>query len=160
MLIHPATEDDLKYIVSLAKTETDAVGFIPRCRYEKIASGDSPNETLILCFENEDPVGFCYATHRNYGTKIQQILVQDDARRAARATALVEKVTRPGDVFLSLRCGADLEEANLFWLSLGFQPLRQRGGGRRRNRIIQEYGIIGGLLANEISSLYLPVGMD
>ena len=147
MIIQSATASDLKYITSLAKSDFESIGFIPNTRYEKIASGMSPNETLLLCFENNDPVGFCYATHWKYATKIHQIIIQRDARRAMRASALVESVKKTDDVFLSLRCAADLAESNLFWQSLGFQPLRKVEGGKQRKRIIQEYGIFGGLLS-------------
>ena len=146
MLIQKATIDDLKYIESLAKSDFESIGFIPNSRYVKIADGQSLNESLLLCFENNDPVGFCYATHRNYGTKIHQIIIQEDARRATRATALVNQITKPDDVFVSLRCADDLQEANLFWQSIGFQPLRRLTGGKQRGRIIQEYGILKGLL--------------
>ena len=146
MKIIKATPKDLAYIVHLARQEFESIGFIPVSRYEKICKGESGGDTLDICFENGDPVGFCYASHNKYGTtKIQQICIQEDARLQERASALVDAATLPSDSYMSLRCAADLA-ANQFWQALGFQPIRRRSGGSSRQREIQVYGkFTGGL---------------
>jgi len=121
-LIRPATLKDITYIEHLRRKNSEAIGFIPKVRYEMEIDGRRGGS--ILVYENNgDLVGFIYATHNQAGvTHIQQIAIQDDARRLERGTALVEAVVKPIDWLVSCRCAADLESAD-FWKSIGFNQL-------------------------------------
>jgi ribosomal protein S18 acetylase RimI-like enzyme len=118
-----ATLADLQYLDWLRKKEGDAVGFIPMQRYEMEVRGERRG-SLYLAWDNGDPTGFIYATHSGRGvTHIQQVAIQEDARRMERATLLVNAARDDGLArhtwLLSLRCADDLE-ANDFWRALGF----------------------------------------
>lgn len=158
MVIKKATLADLKYIESLRRRESEAVGFIPIQRYEMEIKGERHGD-IYVCSENTDLVGFVYATHNLAGiTHIQQIAIQDDARRLDRGKALVEAVTRGTDWLLSCRCAADLDSVN-FWQAIGFEltdlvnPKSVYGRGkekstlptRRKRQILRFQKIVGGL---------------
>lgn len=149
---------DIGYIDSLGKKESEAIGFIPLQRYEMEIEG-SRHGSIIVAEENNDLVGFIYATHNHAGvTHIQQIAIQEDARRMERASLLVKAVQRERDWLLSCRCAADLESTN-FWDALGFDVLDEvasksaygRGKDkaalptRRRRRILRYQKTVGGL---------------
>ena len=124
-----ATLEDLKYLDALRKKNGEAVGFIPMQRYEMEVNGER-HGSIYLSWDNGDPTGFVYATHSGRGTThIQQIAVQEDARRMERASALLEAATADGEKRMSwltsLRCADDLD-ANEFWAALGF-TLEQEG---------------------------------
>lgn len=120
--VRRATLKDIVYVDSLRRKESEAIGFIPWRRYEMEITGERQG-SILLAIENNDPVGFLYATHNRSGvTHIQQVAIQEDARRVERATALVNAVQRPTDWLISLRCAADLE-ATEFWKALGFELL-------------------------------------
>ncbi len=122
MQLRPATLADIVYIDSLRKQESEAIGFIPKVRYEMEIDGRRGG-SIILCLENNVPVGFVYATHNQAGvTHIQQVAVQRDARRLLHGAELIEAVTRSQDWLISCRCAADLESTN-FWEALGFELL-------------------------------------
>ena len=90
--IVPATLDDVEYIVSESLKNRDAVQFIPKIRYEEIIEKNKYSESLLMCFVNNKPIGFCYAGHNRSGTmKIYQIYIQPDARRNGYATILITK---------------------------------------------------------------------
>ena len=119
--VRRATLGDIKYIDSLRKKEGEAIGFIPLQRYEMEINGDRHGSILVY-EENLDLVGFVYATHNRAGvTHIQQVAIQEDARRMERASALVLAVRKERDWLLSCRCAADLDSTH-FWEALGFQP--------------------------------------
>ena len=141
MEVRLATEEDLKYIVSVAKKDTDAVGFLPKMVYERaIGANKRPCEKLDICVENGDNVGFCYSTRKNGVVKVQQLVVQKDARRNLYATALIESAPSFYDSYMAIRCAVDLNEANAFWLASGFEPIKVIQGGKARDRKIQCYG--------------------
>jgi len=168
--IRSASLSDIIYIDSLRKQESEAVGFIPKERYEMEIDGRRGG-SIILCFENNDPVGFVYATHNNAGvTHIQQVAVQKDARRILHGAALINAVTRDKDWLVSCRCAADLE-STAFWEALGFQlldhvmPKSVYGRGRdkatvptrRKRDILRFQKIVSGLwLPSEEEQIQLP----
>src|SRR3990167_3943595 len=94
--IRRACLDDLKYLDSLRKKESESLGFIPMQRYEMEVNGER-HGSLYLAWDNGDPTGFIYATHSGRGTShIIQVAIQEDARRKERATALVDAVVEDG----------------------------------------------------------------
>jgi GNAT superfamily N-acetyltransferase len=114
----------LQYVDSLRKKESDALGFVPLQAYERAIEGVG-GYNLLLCMENGDPVGFVYSSHNRAGiTKIIQVVVQEDARRKERASALVEAVQNNNDWLMSLRVASDLDSVN-FWEALGFELARK-----------------------------------
>ena len=143
--IFRATLSDLDYIDHLSRNESEAVGFIPKSRYEKEITGES-NGLVLVAKENNDHVGFLYATRNNQGvTHIQQVAIQEDARRLERATLLVEASIRPTDWLVSLRCATDLDSTK-FWESLGFQVESITSPANRRKRSILRFQkVVGGL---------------
>lgn len=159
MEIRPATLADIIYIDSLRKHESEAIGFIPKVRYEMEINGQRGG-SIILCLENDEPVGFVYATHNRFGvTHIQQVAVQRDARRLLHGKSLIDAITRDTDWLLSCRCAADLESTD-FWKALGFgildhvNPKSVYGRGRdkatlptrRKRDIIRFQKVVGGLM--------------
>ena len=153
MIIRDATLSDMKYITSLVKDESEQVGFIPDTRYEQIITNPKPSQSLILPFENRDPVGFLYGSYFKGSMKIQQICIQEDARLFYRATKLLDYLLSEYQIhYISLRCADDLE-ANEFWKSLDFTYLDCVSGGQIRNRKINYYGkVINGLFNAENTS--------
>ena len=162
--IRRATLADISYIDHLRARNSEAVGFIPRVRYEMEIDG-SRHGSVLVCEDNGDLVGFIYATHNNHGvTHIQQIAIQGDARRLERGTALVEAVKRDTDWLISCRCAEDLE-ATEFWQSLGFDfqdmvsPKSVYGRGkdkavlptRRKRTILRFQKVVSGLWLPEPS---------
>ncbi|MDD5701597.1 MAG: GNAT family N-acetyltransferase [Dehalococcoidales bacterium] len=119
MLIRKATLEDIAYIESLRRKESEAIGFIPKLRYEMEINGERHGSVLVI-EEDGELVGFVYATHGNITTHIQQIAIQEDARRMDRASALVEYLMQASPLIqVSCRCAQDLE-SNEFWKALGF----------------------------------------
>lgn len=158
MEIIEATIPDIKYIDWLRGKESEAVGFIPKVRYEMEISGERGGD-ILLAKEDGDLVGFAYITYGTpYSAKIQQIAIQEDARRMDRATALLDEIaTRArarGCAEIGCRCAQDLE-ANKFWLQLGFEQtsdamgksVYSRGKEKlgRRGRHINIYRRLSGL---------------
>ena len=160
--IHRATRADLSYIKHLGNKESEAIGFIPLQRYE--IEMDTQG-TILVAKENDDYVGFLYATHNRAGvTRIQQIAIQEDARLLERGKALVDAATKATDWLVSCRCADELPSTT-FWESLGFQhqgivPTAKSVYGRgqgdptlptRRHRTINRYQkVVGGLWATDI----------
>tara|TARA_Y100000310_G_scaffold1812_1_gene2277 strand:+ start:2181 stop:2675 length:495 start_codon:yes stop_codon:yes gene_type:complete len=157
-LVRPATLNDIPYIDHLRKREGEAIGFIPLERYQMEIDGRRHGSILVY-EEDGDLVGFIYATHNRAGvTHVQQVAIQEDARRMERASALVGTVQRNQDWLVSLRCAADLE-ATEFWEQLGFaleshvEPKSVYGRGkdkatlptRRKRDILRFQKVVGGL---------------
>ena len=131
MEIIDATLPDINYIDWLRSKESEAVGFIPKVRYEMEISGERHGD-IILIKENNDLVGFSYITYGvPFSAKIQQIAIQEDARRMERATALIEELTKRarlrGCAEIGCRCAEDLD-ANIFWQTLGFERVSEGMG--------------------------------
>jgi GNAT superfamily N-acetyltransferase len=156
--IRVASLADMAYIEHLRRSESEAIGFIPLLGYEMEIDGRRGGD-IYLAWDNGQPTGFIYATHNRAGvTHVQQVVVQEDARRAERASLLVEAVTRERDWLVSLRCAAGLD-ATTFWQALGFdlhdrvEPKSVYGRGkdkatlptRRRREILRFQKVVGGL---------------
>ena len=81
------------------------------------------NGRIYVIEESGQLVGFTYATFGGQSAKIQQIAIQEDARRMERAAELVAQVKTEGQVRqlyqVSCCCAEDLE-SNAFWKALGF----------------------------------------
>jgi len=163
--IRKARLADISYIDHLRAKNSEAVGFIPRVRYEMEVDGRRGGGILI-CEDNTELVGFIYVTHNNYGvTHIQQIAIQEDARRMERGRVLIEAARRKTDWLLSCRCAEDLE-ATEFWKSLGFafqdfvSPKSVYGRGkdkltlptRRKRTILRFQKVVSGLWLPEIAA--------
>ena len=158
MEIIDAIISDIKYIDWLRAKESEAVGFIPKVRYEMEITGDRGGD-ILLAKENNDLVGFVYVTYGPpLSAKIQQIVIQEDARRMERATALLDEIAKRarnrGCAEIGCRCAEDLE-ANIFWKSLGFTKVSEgmgksvysRGKAKlgKRGRHINIYRRLSGL---------------
>lgn len=121
MEITLASLTDIKYIDSLRKQESNSIGFIPIQRYEMEITGER-NGTILIIRENNDNVGFLYATHGTV-SHIQQIAIQKDARLMERGKALIDKLQEISNQrnirSMSCRCAQDLD-SNHFWQALGF----------------------------------------
>ena len=145
--IKPATLTDIDYICHLQRIETnreDSIGFIPRVCYENEIEGRR-NGLLLLARENDDEVGFVYATHRGGVVKIQQVAVQDDARRLEVGSLLVDATIAPNDWVMSLRCRENLPAVD-FWLNLGFEIQGvDRTPTKRGKGVLRFSKIVGGL---------------
>ena len=144
MLLLPATLADINYICHIQRIEAsreDALGFLPKIVYEReIETGGA----IWVAWESGDRVGFVYATHNRAGiTTIQQVGVQDDARRLEIGTQLVEEATRPNDWLVKLRCREGLPSVD-FWTTQGFEAVALVPSGRRGS-VYKFQKIVGGL---------------
>lgn len=146
LTIRPATHDDIKYVVALAKRETDTIGFLPTAAYREYVERSG----ILLVLLNGAPCGFLVwrlsngarvptleGRHERH-LKIIQTCIQYDARRREHGAALVSRLLRIAArrkaVYVSLWCADDLE-ANRFWAWCGFSFAGSRVGGQRRGRI-------------------------
>ena len=163
MEIIEAHLSDIKYIDLLRAKESEAVGFIPKVRYEMEIAGECGGDILVAR-EDGDLVGFAYITYGPpLSAKIQQIVIQEDARRMDRATALLEEIAirarNRGCAEIGCRCAEDLE-ANKFWQKLGFiktadamgKSVYSRGKEKlgKRGRHINIYRRLSGLYESRL----------
>ena len=144
MTIIQATSDDIDYLCHLQHIEAnrgDGLGFLPRVVYEReIEAGG----VIKIAMENGDRVGFVYATQNRHGiTTIQQVGVQDDARRLEIGSKLVDAAIRPNDFLVKLRCRKGLPSVD-FWRASGFQETDLVESGRR-GPVYKFQKVIGGL---------------
>ncbi len=131
--ITAATKADLSYVVSLMRSNREAVGgLLEPAIQERLDRG-----TVLLASQNDDPIGYLLYDSRNGEIRIPQACIQYDARRREYGESLVAALLdlHPQAESVSLRCAADLE-ANLFWRDLGFTCTGTVPGGRRRGRTI------------------------
>jgi GNAT superfamily N-acetyltransferase len=146
LTVRDATVADLRYIVSLAKREYEAIGFIPSSRYEgtvtRCGEHARPGAWLWIAEAEGEPIGFALGSNGVPGgsVKVLQLCVQEDARRLDFGTAIVTEaeavagaIQRPG---VSLAVAADLE-ASRFWEANGYGLLRLEEGGRKRKRVLE-----------------------
>jgi len=143
MNIRLANLEDLKYIDSLSKKESKSIGFIPKARYEAAIVGrrlkekEKPtcNDKLLICYENDEPVGFLIASNgKDVATKVakvHQICIQEDARLIERGKALlnywIDFCSKIGIFDYSCGCAEDLD-SNLFWKAMGWEHIDTRMG--------------------------------
>lgn len=169
MQILDAQVEDINYIDHLRAKESEALGFIPRIRYEMEITGERGGDILIIK-ESTDIVGFAYVTYgAPLSAKIQQIAIQEDARRMERATALINEIAyrarTKGCAEIGCRCATDLE-ANTFWRTLGFtkvasgmgKSVYSKGKAKlgKRGRHINIYRKLSGLYAARIIDDKIP----
>lgn len=151
MEIARATVKDIDYICHLQKIEAnreDSIGFVPRDGYLKEIDGRR-NGLILIGRENNDEIGFVYATQNNAGiTRIQQIAVQDDARRSEIGTVLVNSVARPNDWLITLRCRENLPAVS-FWENLDFEIYGiDHTPTKRKKGVLNFQKVIGGIWAH------------
>ena len=133
MKVRLAEINDLKYIHSLSKTESNALGFIPNTAYEAAITGEKTgkrwsntcNDKLWLCEENGDKVGFLLMSFGRW-SKVNQIAIQEDARRIERGKALIDAGMKHGQSrgIQHFACGcADDLASSQFWKGVGWKQL-------------------------------------
>ncbi len=131
----------LPYVRDLMEKNYEAVGFIPLPRLEDYAQ----REQILVQYENDQPCGYLAFGNGWPVLKVYQCCIQVDARRAAQATALVDKlisIARERNcVAISLWCADDLE-SNGFWQATGFHFAGKREGGRARGRMPNKWVLL------------------
>jgi len=134
-VLKTAVEEDFLFIDSLRKKEGKALGFIPRAVYDSILQQKRVGNRdrykyseIIKTVDNLDNTGFCYYTFSGQDLKIQQIVIQNDARRFNRALMMLDHVEKRakelGKTFITARVAIDLE-SNLFWSGCGYSVINQ-----------------------------------
>ena len=137
---------DIKYISHIQDIEArglDGVGFLPPSAFER----EINTEGLVhIAEENGEKVGYIYATKNRHGVKkIQQVCVQEDARRLEIGTELVDSVLSNNDWLISLRCREQLP-ALTFWQDLGFEIVDYDDRPKKRKQGVYRLSkIVGGL---------------
>jgi N-acetylglutamate synthase-like GNAT family acetyltransferase len=157
-VIRRATLEDVPYIESLRRKEGQAVGFLPIERYYMEIDGRRKG-TILVAEENGDLVGFIYGTHNkvNHVCHLQQLAIQEDARRVERGVLLTQAAQREGEWLVTARVAADLDAVN-FWNAIGFEvfdevaPKSVYGKGKEKRaysnrRILRFQKVVGGLWA-------------
>jgi hypothetical protein len=142
-MIRRAKLEDLPYIVSLSKTESLALGFIPKPAYEAAITGykggkrwsTTCNDKLFVCEENGDLVGFVMFSYGKI-SKCNQIAIQADARLIERGKALLSAAISHGNLIgredFSCGCADDLS-SNFFWQQMGWVKVGDRFGISHKN---------------------------
>lgn len=127
LIVRTSSNSDQSYIDKLQKDNSYAVGFIQKTVWEKYVFGGERNFVVFICEKNKERVGYVLLTPgKTVGSyaKIQQIAVQEDARRLEYGSLLIDAVRmfceEMGRIGVTLRCRLDLE-SNKFWLALGFE---------------------------------------
>jgi ribosomal protein S18 acetylase RimI-like enzyme len=124
----------LPYVRDLMEKNYEAVGFIPLPRLEDYAQRGQ----ILVQHENDEPCGYLAFGNGWPVLKVYQCCIQVDARRAAQATILVNKLIdiarKRNCIAISLWCADDLE-SNGFWQAMGFHFGGTRDNGNRRGRL-------------------------
>jgi predicted GNAT family N-acyltransferase len=127
LVVRTALSQDIAFIDKLQKENSYAIGFIQKTIWEDYVFGGKRNFVVFICEKNNTMVGYILITPgKKVGSKvkIQQIAVQEDARRLDYGTALIKVVkdfcTHIHRKGATLRCRTDLE-SNAFWERLGFR---------------------------------------
>ena len=95
LIVRTSTKDDQIYIDTLQKDNSYAVGFIQKTIWDKYVFGGERNFMVLTCEKNKQNVGYCLVTPgKSIGSfaKIQQIAVQEDARRLEYGTMLIDAI--------------------------------------------------------------------
>lgn len=136
LIVRTSTSEDSPYIDKLQKENSYAVGFIQKTVWDKYVFGGERNFTVFICEKNGDEVGYVLVTpgKKEYSfAKIQQIAIQEDARRLEYGTMLIDVIrdfcNELGRIGVTLRCRQDLQ-ANSFWKALGFSCYGLWGKGK------------------------------
>lgn len=131
--IRTATGADLSAIESLRRHDGDALGFVPKAKYEHIVYKTDDRgrsrwkyEWLIVAEDNGEVTGFLLTGFHRDGCKMQQLCVRHDARRMERALAIVDacevEARKRGCLRIRCRVAADID-ANFFWQAAGYRPI-------------------------------------
>jgi len=148
-IVRYAKLEDVPYVISLSKKETNSLGFIPKMAYESAITGIKTgdrwsnvcNDKLFVIECNKDLVGFCLASFGipnaiSKKGKIAQICLQTDARKFLRGRLLLDHVVdygkTQGTFAFSAGCADDLE-SNLFWGAMGWIKIATRQGISHKN---------------------------
>ena len=79
-----------------------------------------------MTIDNGDRTGFCYFTYAKQDVHIQQIVIQNDARRFHRALMMLDYVEKRakelGKTSVTARVAIDLE-SNMFWNGCGYNVI-------------------------------------
>jgi len=133
--------NDLDFVIALHRTETHALGFIPKptIRDRFIAPG---NYVLIRDRHGHRRGYLIHAPPRpGLPCRIHQACVEADYRLRGFAAAAVATIARRATVAdateLLLHCATDLP-AIAFWQSIGFAFRTWNVGGRTRQRVLAE----------------------
>ena len=138
LIVRKATLTDLTYIHDLSKKESKSIGFIPKMAYEAAVTGvkkgkrwsDKCNDGLWVCMENDDLVGFMLMSFGKVA-KVNQICIQEDARKIKRGKALLKAGITHGSTkgIIDFGCGcADDLESNKFWTAMEWCKIGERKG--------------------------------
>jgi GNAT superfamily N-acetyltransferase len=131
----------LPYVRDLMEKNYEAVGFIPLPRLEDYAERGQ----ILVQYENDDPCGYLAYGNGWPVLKVYQCCIQVDARRAAQATVLVNRlidIARERNcIAISLWCADDLE-SNGFWQAMGFHFGGKREGGQKRGRMHNKWTML------------------
>ena len=137
-MTHGVGAPDLRYVEHLARSNYEAIGFIPRPRLEQYAARGQ----VLMAQENNEDAGFLVFGNGRLALRIYQACIQYDARRhelgLLLVARLVKEAQRRGAHLISLWCADDLP-ANNFWRAAGFRCLATRAGGKARGRIHNEW---------------------
>lgn len=113
---------DISAAKLIADASRDAIGFIPRQKFEEAAK----QQRGFVALENAQVVGFVLYRHRklDHQTTLSEICVHKDYRRQyigeRLVNALVQECIKKSRQFIQLKCPADLP-ANVFYEKLGFE---------------------------------------
>lgn len=129
---------DLRYIEHLARSNYEAIGFIPRPKLAEYAARGQ----ILMAEENDESAGFLVFGAGWPTLRIYQACIQYDARRREHGASLVARLIteaqRRGCHLISLWCADDLP-ANEFWQALGFRKVGTRPGGKARGRLHNQW---------------------
>jgi N-acetylglutamate synthase-like GNAT family acetyltransferase len=124
-----ARSRDLKYILSLARKFSNAVGFLPAAAIEKRIELDQ----VAIALENSEPCGYLLHADKLAGAghilPIYQAAVQMDAQRRGRGLELIDQLAAGAlskrQSMLQCWCRQTLD-ANEFWKAAGFVAVALR----------------------------------
>lgn len=129
----PIEAELIDFCVHLQKQHTDALGFIPRSRFEYYRSRGQ----LLIAYEGGDACGYAAIGGCRRLGRIYQCVVAEDSQRMKHGTELVRAAEeimqlRRYDT-VTCRCAVDLP-ATAFWHTIGYEPVAAVNGGTRRQR--------------------------
>jgi len=137
------SKEDIKFVKTLMRANSDAVGFIPTEGIKTIASKGG---LMILCKRNTR-VGYLLSgpIKSNEDVTMYQACINSDFRRTGAGKDLFIKfMTRAASLNakgIKLRCASNLG-ANRFWQVLGFNLISTHKPSNRRKRAINTYYLI------------------
>ncbi len=136
--------NDADFIISLMKTETDALGFIPA---PAIRSRWIPKSRYIIQRDRRGRRrGYLLHGPARPGRElfVNQVCIEYDHRLRGYAYLAVRELFNRASAAecssINLRCAANLS-ANWFWLAVGFRLVNIIRGGQRRGNSICVYRI-------------------